>query len=703
MKLLMLFVLLMLTSVARAEVVLPAMFSDHLVLQRERPVPVWGGGEAGAEITVRFAGQSKTATVDAAGRWRVVLDPLTASSEPREMLVGDKVIRDVLVGEVWLCAGQSNMAMTVDGKTAWLHVGGVANAKEVVRESAHPLLRQFLVEWKTNTQPQEKCLGQWTVAGPETTANFSATGYFFARELQQRLQVPVGILNASFGGSSVEGWTSREALAAGSDAEFVTKMNQLIDDYDHHEQRIASYLGAMAKWEASHQRSDPNGTDDDPERAAMSVDLTNWRPVMLPASLAKLDCPHGGVVWLRREIDVPNEFGTQWRFDFPACRANYALFLNGAKIFQATGVDAQSSRGQRPTFGKGVAKVGKNIVTIKLHGHSGASGILPGAFSIVPFNPKFPTESLAGEWLCSVEQQFPPLPKNAEPMPVAPVKGTLHWMPVPSQFNGMLHPLIPYAVRGAAWYQGESNVGSPRYAKHLQILIGDWRRRWAQNDFPFYVCQLPGFGERKLEPSDSKWAECREMQSSVRDLDDAHLVNLIDTCEDGDLHPLNKQEVGRRLALAALANTYRVQDIAWCGPVFESLKIEDGKAIVRFKHAAGGLVAKPLPADFPPNLRQPDRPRKPLVLPSPGSELQGFAISELRSQPDGTQKPQWVNAQARIDGARVIVWSDSVKRPRAVRYAWADHPVCNLYNTAGLPAFPFRTHASSTDPREPPQ
>ena len=168
----------------------------------------------------------------------------------------------------------------------------------------------------------------------------------------------------------------------------------------------------------------------------------------------------------------------------------------------------------------------------------------------MPFNPKFPTLPLTGEWHCKAEKAFSPLPKDAAPMPLAPVRGTLHWMPVPSQFNAMLHPLIPYAMRGAAWYQGESNVGNPRYATHLRILINDWRQRWGIGDFPFYLCQLPGFGERKTQPADSPWAECREMQTAVLALPNTGLANLIDTNEDGDLHPLNKQDAGKRLALS---------------------------------------------------------------------------------------------------------------------------------------------------------
>ncbi len=671
------------------ELKLSSIFSDHMVLQRDKPVAVWGWADARESVTVSFAGQSKSAITDADGKWSLKLDAIAASAEQRVLVAtgkaGRKVeVKDVLVGEVWLCVGQSNMAMTVDGQTKWLHVGGIANAKDVVRDSANPLLRQFLVEWKTDTQPQADCTGKWMDAGPETTSNFSATGYFFARELQERLQVPVGILNTSFGGSSVEGWTSREALAKHSDADFVGKMDHLISDYENHEQLVADYVTALAKWETAHDRADPQGRCDDTAFAASDANTSDWRTVTIPASMAKLGLADGGVIWLRREIEVPAEFGNAWRLDFPACQGFSTIYLNGTKFFEATPKD-DIRRPSRPVPPRSLAKPGRNTLTIKLHAQSGKSGITGGAFAIVPFNPKLPTVPLNGEWLSKAEATFKPLPKTAQKMPVAPVKGTLHWMPVPSQYNAMLHPLIPYAMRGAAWYQGESNVGESRYGKHLKILVNDWRQRWDIGDFPFYSCQLAGFGPRTNKPADSPWAECREMQTALLDLPNTGLANLIDTCEDGDLHPLNKQDVGKRLALVALANTYGMKDLAWNGPVFDSMKIVEGKAILSFRHLGGGLVARPLPATYHPNQRKPELAAKPLELPSPGSGLQGFILC------DASKK--WVNAQARIEGDQVIVWSPEVPSPVAVRYAWANHPVCNLSNKAGLPAFPFRTDA----------
>ena len=656
---------------------LPAIFSDGMVLQRDKPVAVWGWDEPGATVTVAFAGQTKTAKAGPDGKWMTQLDQLTASSEPRECTVsssggGMKTIADVLVGEVWLCGGQSNMAMTVDGKTAWLHIGGVLDAKKVVAESANPRIRQFYVNWKVSTTPLDDCTGKWTAAGPETTANFSATGYFFARALEKKLGVPVAIVSASWGGSTAENWTSREALTTGTDPEFVARMEKILHDYDHHDEIYAKYVTDLAAWEESLGRADPGGANEDARYAAVDADLAGWNSVTLPAPLVKLGFPHGGVVWLRREIDVPAEYGKQWRLDFPATGASHTLYMDGVRM----------ADGGRPGLPKEVARACRHVVAVKLHAQEGKAGITGGSFMAVAFDPKLPTIPLMGDWLCTAEKEFEPLANGSPPLPKAPVKAALHWQPVPGQFNGMLHPLIPYGLRGVAWYQGESNVGNAAYAKHLKLLVTDWRSRFDQGDLPFLVCQLPGNGPPTTAPGDSKWAACREAQLAVLDLPNTGVANLIDTCEDGDLHPRNKKDAGERLALVALGKVYGDKTVAWSGPVFESLAIEGDKAVVSFRNAKG-LAARPLPATYRPKLWAEPDVTKPLERPSPMSDVQGFAICG----PDHV----WHWADATIDGTRVVVSSAAVKTPVAVRYAWADHPISNLVNAAGLPAFPFRT------------
>lgn len=691
---------------------LPSIFADGMVLQRDKPVPVWGWAEAGAEITVEFAGQTKTAKADpAAGvfsqgaggpgqpapkapvlaKWMVRLEAMPSSAEPRTMTIMSSIsnlkfqISNVLVGDVWLCCGQSNMAMTVDGKTGWLYVGGVANAKEEVKNSANPLIRQFYVDWKTDTTPARECMGKWSIAGPEpmpkeqlpATANFTATGYFFARELQKRLKIPIAIINSSFGGSAVEQWTSREMLLKEGCPDYITEMNTNYDRYVNRDQYKARYERDLRAWEKKYGVNDPSGVPGNGNTwAEASTDTSDWKKVSFPCSMAKAGYAGGGVVWFRKEVEIPAEMGTSWRLDIPRCNGNFAVYANG--VMSPNG-------GGRASFPRTALKAGRNTIAIRIHAYPGTGGIAGGDFVVQPFDPKFKRIPLSGEWLCKAEAEFKPLLGNADKPPVPPSDTPLHWLPIPAHFNTMIHPLIPYAIKGVTWYQGESNVGrADRYSRHLQVLVKDWRQRWGQSEFPFYICQLPGYGARSNAPMESGWAEIREAQFvAAREMPSAAVANLIDTCEDGDLHPLNKQDVGRRLALVALANTYGLKDLSWSGPVYRSSKIKDGKVFVEFDHADGGLVAKKLPATYKVNLRKPELGEKPLELPSPNSQIQGFAIC-------GKDR-QWIWAEAKIDGPSVIVWSDKVPQPVAIRYAWADHPVCNLYNKAGLPAFPFRT------------
>ena len=672
----------------------PSIFSDHMILQQGQPVPVWGWAEPDTDVTLTFHEQTRITRSDHSGRWSIKLASESASAEPRTLIIrsgpNSLHINDVLVGEVWLCSGQSNMAMTIDGKTAWLHVGGIANAKDVVRNSADRLLRQFKVEWRTDTRPQDHAKGIWSIANPDSTAEFSATAYFFGQRLRQKLDVPVAILNASFGGSSVEGWTSRDALKKHADSSWVAEMERLIDDYENHDRRIAAHVARLSEWERKWGRDDPLGEANDHEWTQRGRTDNAWKEIQLPSRLSALGCPNGGVIWLRKEVEIPREFGDAWRLDFPACNAFSTIYLNGQAIFRATASNQLSNAASRPAIPKGITHQGKNTLLIKLHAHAGTGGISGGKFGIVPFNPKFTPIGLYGTWSLGIESAFQQNPSDVAAAPKSPVKGVLHWMPVPSQFNAMIHPLIPYGIRGVVWYQGESNVGKSHYDKHLKILIQDWRDRWGQGDFPFYLCLLPGFGPRKIEPSDSPWAECREKQLAALELPNTAIANLIDTCEDGDLHPLEKWDAGTRLASAALANAYGLADVPWIGPSFATASVEGREVTVRFRNADRGLRAKRLPETTHPNLRRPDLDRIPLVPPSPGSELQGFALCSRQPSPSGGLTETWHNAQAKIEGNRVIVWSPNVPHPVAIRYAWADHPVCNLVGEDGLPSFPFR-------------
>lgn len=488
------------TVASRADVSLPAIFSDHMVVQQEMAVPVWGWADPGEKVTVTIGEQTATATADAQGQWKLKLKPMKPGA-PTTLTVKGKntiVITDVLVGEVWLCSGQSNMAMTVSG----------AKDLEQEKQAANlPLIRHFREESQALPEPQAKCKGKWVICAPETVGGFTAAGYFCGRELHKALQVPVGLINSSVGGTPIESWTSESIQKT------VPELQPMLE----------SWVKKQATWDPAKAQAD-----------------------------------------YQKQMD------------------KHKVELEKAK---AAGKKAPRAPRQ-------------------------------------PYEPK-------------VDPYHP---------------GNL--------FNGKINPLVPYAIRGALWYQGEHNSGNgPLYAYQLQALIKDWRDRWGQGEFPFAWVQLPNYMTPQKDPVESGWPAIRESMLKTLKVPNTGMAITIDVGEAEDIHPKNKQEVGRRLSLWALAKVYG-KKCEFSGPLPTGHDIKGAEVICRFSHTEGGLTAK-------------------------GGDLKGFAIA-------GADK-KWVWANAKIVGDTVVVSSPDVKEPKAVRYAWASNPNCNLYNGAGLPASPFRT------------
>ncbi|MFM7181228.1 MAG: sialate O-acetylesterase [Verrucomicrobiales bacterium] len=489
---------------AMADVRLPAIISDHMVLQCDMAVPVWGWADPGEEVAVSFQGQTRPSKAGADGKWRVNLEKLE-SGGPFIMEVKGKntiKIEDVLVGEVWLASGQSNMAMTVANSN---------NAQKEIAAANFPEIRTFLVPRAPMETPQENCGGKWEVCSPATVKAFSAAAYFFARDLHQSLKAPVGFINSSFGGTPIEGWTSMEKMKGRRELESVLKPweKKVSAPYDP-EKALEQHKKQMAAWKVASEKRKAEG-----------------KPVGSP--------------------------------------------------------------------------------------------------------------------------------------PETPVHPRKHKNHPANLFNGMIAPVIPYAIRGAIWYQGENSChpgASEDYDFQLPLLIEDWRGRWGQGDFPFAWVQLPFFKEKSDEPNPpSDWANVREGMLRSLSVSNSGMVITIDTGDANNIHPADKQPVGKRLAIWAKAKVYG-ENIPYSGPLPAGHKIEGEKIVLSFTHTNKGLLAK-------------------------GGELKGFAIA-------GADKI-WHWADARIEGETVIVSSSQVKAPVAVRYGWADHPVCTLFNGAGLPASPFRT------------
>ncbi len=487
---------------AAADVTLPAIFSDHMVLQRDVAVPVWGWADPGERVTVALAGQTETATSDADGRWSVKLTPLAAGGPHVLSVQADNRIdvADVLVGEVWLCSGQSNMAMSV---------AGAANFPEEKAAANHPRIRMFTVARLPAETPQERCEGTWQVCSPDTVGSFSATAYFFGRKLHRELDVPVGLVHSSWGGTPVEAWTSLDAQQA------VAELAPMLEDW---QRRIADY-------------------DPEAAKAGYEKQLARWK--------------------------------------------------------------------ERAEKAKEAAKK-------------------------PPRRPRPPVD-----------------PKASQRRPA-------------NLYNGMIAPLAPYALRGAVWYQGEANAGGDAHLYGLQLaaMINNWRQLWGQGDFPFAWVQLPNFRAPQQDPVEtSGWVIVQEQMLKTLSVPNTGMAITIDVGEANNIHPKNKQDVGKRLALWALGTAYG-KAIVYSGPLYRSMSRQDGKIVLEFDHVGEALAAK-------------------------GEKLKGFAVAG--------EDRQFVFADAEIVDKRVAVSSPEVSDPVAVRYGWASNPDCNLYNSAGLPASPFRT------------
>ena len=656
------------TATAFADVKLPAIISDHMVLEKSAKVPVWGKADPGEEVTVRLDGQAAKATADAAGKWMTSLNLKDSAPGPFELTVEGKnklAIADVVVGEVWVASGQSNMEFTV---------GRSLDADKVIAQSENPLLRQFLVKKNPSREALDDTEGAWVAAGPATTGGFTAVGYFFARRLQNELKVPVGLIHTSWGGTPSEAWTSVEGIDSIPDLKAARE--RLWTQTEEFPAKKQAFIDGFATWLKENAREDKPAADA-AAFAGTDVSTDGWVPIKVPGVITAKGLPETGAVWLRKEVNIPAKQTTNLRLSLPIDGFE-SVYWNGKLLKQTTYLDALGN-GNIRRYGPydipaAEVREGKNVLAIRFF-----EPVSPAKFA---GEPKADAISLSGDWMAKAEYDFPALdPQKVAAAPQQPANPPGPQNVASFLFNGMIHPIIPYAISGVIWYQGEANAWRAyQYRTAFPLLITDWRKQWNQGDFPFYFCQLANYMAKKPEPGDCNWAEVRDAQSRTLKLPNTGQAVLIDIGESGDIHPRNKKDVGERLALVSLAKNYK-KSIPYSGPVYDSMKIADGKAVLTFKQAGDGLVAKPLPETFV--VKSQTNETAPLIRNSPASQLEGFAIC-------GEDK-KWVWADAKIQGNKVVVSSDKVPAPVAVRYAWADNPTCNLYNSAGLPSSPFRT------------
>jgi sialate O-acetylesterase len=654
---------------ARADVALPALFGPHCVLQRGPRVPIWGQAAPHEPVTVSIGGQSVQAEADDRGRWRTALDLADAGPGPFELVVTGRnrlVVPDVAIGEVWVCSGQSNMDWSV---------ARTRGAAATIAASANPDLRVFTPVRQFSDHPLDSIEGQWQRAGPDATGGFPAVGYWFGRDVQAALHRPVGLVHLSWGGSPVESWTSQAALD--TDPELKAGAARVLAQYRQYQKDLRAYVAAYDAWEKAYWRQGPAPAD--PRQfAAPDASTEGWQPVSLPGSLGESGLPDAGAVWLRRTFTITPQMAIGPLFiNLGILRDFDSFYVNGVKVGETSPQTGGAASPRTYYMEVNAVRPGPVTLALRLVAPAGGAAVMgpDTAFNI-------DTVTLAGTWLAKPEYALPELSADGRAAYPAPMAAAPYPFRVPTWlFNGMIHPALGYAMRGVVWYQGEDNA--PRafqYRKAFPLMIEDWRRRWGEGAFPFYFCQLPKFGPVAAQPQDSLWAELREAQTRTLALPHTGEAVLIDLGEPGDIHPRNKIPVGDRLARLALARTYGMK-IVDSGPVFAGMTVEGDALRIRFRHTEGGLVVHALPSSYRPMTVV--ALTRPLVLPAPDSQVQGFAVCG----PDR----RWVWADATIDGSDVVVRAPGIAHPQAVRYAWADSPVCNLFNGAGLPAAPFRT------------
>lgn len=626
---------------------LASIFTNNMVLQQNLPLSIWGTAEKGAAIAVRFAGQEVKGKADETGRWEVRLQPLTASAEPRTLTAESGgvtiAVSNVLVGEVWVCSGQSNMNWTL---------ASTMNAEQEVAAAEFPNVRLFTVPSQAVMEPQtEMPNAAWHVCTPETAAPFSAVGYFFGRELHRRLGVPVGLINSSWGGTLAEAWTSREGLLS------EPAIRDIVDNLD---QKLPSLDQERAKWELENRELEERTKDKEnlgfaKGWADFPCPSGEWKEMQLPGLWQKRGHPYSGVFWFRKEVELPASWaGKDLVLSLGAADKSETSYFNNEKVGSLTMEDRPDAWSVQRVYtvpGR-LVKAGRNVIAVRVHsniydgGLNGPAAVMHVTCPSVPDAEPLP---LTGTWQYAVEANYGFVQPPAQPLgpgnPNTPC----------SLFNGMISPLIPFGVRGAIWYQGESNSSRPyQYRTLFPALIRDWRRLWNQPDFAFYFVQLANFQPAPIE----KWPELREAQTLTLALPHTGMAVTIDIGEPEDVHPRNKQDVGLRLALNALHQTYGQKEVVPCGPLFKESKREGTQIRIAFNYTDGGLMVR-------------------------GESLKGFAIAG--------EDQNFVEADARIEDDTLVVFNPKVTAPVAVRYGWANSPVCNLYNGAGLPASPFRT------------
>jgi sialate O-acetylesterase len=639
-------------TIAFSQIRLPRLISDGMVLQSEKPIKLWGWASPNEAVSCQFKNLKIATKADASGKWSLLLPPQKAN------IGGDMVfsqrdsygkgknevkISDVIFGDVWLCSGQSNMVTPME-RVKEKYPDEITNAN-------NPNIRFFFIPTLTNLkQPQEDFpSGEWKKANPKDILTFSAVAYFFAKTTYEKYKIPIGLINPSVGGTPIEAWISEDGLKNFEDLTNIIQKNKTPPEIRNPKSDIATPSVSQPKSEDIGLKEgwfDPNYTP------------KGWRNIHIPGYWEDQGIKDlNGVVWYRKEIDVPASMtGMAAKLFMGRIIDADVLYVNGVQVGNIT-YQYPPRRYEVPA---NLLKTGKNTIVIKVTNFSGKGGFVPDKNYVLTSNGQ--NIDLKGDWQYKVGEVFEPIRGggfnfSAQNQPTA-------------LFNAMTAPVVPFPIKGVLWYQGESNTGNPAaYAQYLPALINDYRKQWQEPNLPFLYVQLPNFQDVNYLPCESQWAEMREAQRLALSVPNTGMVVTTDLGEWNDIHPLSKKPIGERLALAAQNMVYNDKSVVYSGPIFKSATIENNQIHLKFDHKGSGLVSKD------------------------GEDLRWFAIA------DWDKKYVW--AKAVIQNDEIIVSSEKVKTPQYVRYAWQDNPDgANLYNKEGLPASSFTTETQDLQPNK---
>lgn len=621
-----------------AQVQVARIFGDHAVLQREKPIPVWGWAKPKEKITVSLAGQTQTASAGADGKWLVKFKPMAAGTGylmTIKSVSGTLSFSDIAIGEVWLCSGQSNMEWKVNQ---------TQNASEEKNKANFSAIRQFYVPHELSLSPEKDLKkGDWVVCSPQTVGDFTAVGYFFARELYQKMNVPVGLIHSSWGGSHIEGWLSYEALASSPDLQSFAKNYPKIwaDAKPALDRRLKKAMFGNPEAQIT--------AEEEKKYTEKDYDYTAWNDFYPPASWDWQGCwAFRGRGYAAKTIEIPADAIEKVSYlgigqnDSPS-----EAYINGKLVWQGAMKGSRKIEIPANTW-----QVGKNTLVLKF-----GAVIEPDWMGLGMFGAGGDYYLQTNSQRISLESAWKIRPALTEPYQYLTLQNNV----ASTLYNAMIQPLVPYAIQGVLWYQGESNADRAfQYRSVFPLMIEDWRKKWG-NTFSFLFVQLSSYGSSPNSNQGSSWAELREAQTMTLSLPNTGMAVTTDIGNPQDIHPINKQDVGKRLAAWALKNTYK-QDLPYASPMFDKMEVLNEKATISFKLVGKGLTIK-----------------------DQYGYLKGFEVA-------GEDKVFYFAKAELTANNQVIVSHPKRMKIVAVRYGWTDsaHEI-NLFSLDGFPVCPFRT------------